>query len=414
MKILIIDTLIQTVNLDNPVRSGLVKSAFLDAKALAERHDVSYMYSGNPSNKFKFNTVIVDKIGAKDWCVSNNKKPTMSHYKLNKDIKIIINKIAEINPEAIFIHVYSKSRYLFKICEKFPNIPKIFVFHDCATNNDLIVTGRIVEAIMKLQKYNAFITTNSEYTKDSIESVMNAREDDMRKYFNLIPTIKDFKTFKIFDAIYDYFVYYDNKIIPDIVDNGGFSVNIGRYDKQKGIFNLLQLHKRNNHKLKLYGIKDPVFDVGLVNYNKIKNLSDTYNNYEMCENYSDKKLREDAKYGNNIIISCPTEGFGYTAFEMGCFGIPSIILKKGKRHATEEYLSKVGAKFKSINMLESGWKNKLYDLMPTYKLSKQEKLLNANKFLNYFNIENYINEREKFIKLATIKLNKNINKNQLF
>ena len=60
------------------------------------------------------------------------------------------------------------------------------------------------------------------------------------------------------------------------------------------------------------------------------------------------------------------------------------------------------------------WKKDLYYAMLITKLSKEEKRKNAQKFLDYFKIDNYINERKMFIGLAKEKISLNLNKNKLF
>ena len=411
MRIVVLDTLIQTVNFNEPVRGGLVKSAMLDVIALSEKHDVFYMYYDKATYDYKFTSVILDDIGSKDWCLKVKKKVSMAHQKLTQDIPKMVEEISSIKPDAIIVHVCSKSKYLDEISRKFIDIPKVFVFHDGVSNDDLFGTVGILGTIFKLKKYNSFITTNSDYTKDSITKVMRDREGDIRKFYPglLEDNVDDINSYQLFDKVYDYFVYYDNNAKLDIVKNAGFSVNIGRYQKKKGVLDLLQLHKYNNHEVRLYGVQDPVFDPGLKDYKKIKEAEEKYeDNYTVCEGYSDEELREDAKHGNNLVISCPVEGFGFTAFEMGVYGMPCVILKHGDRHATEEYLQKLGASYVTVNKkANKKWRQELYDAMMNTKLSYEEKKENAQKFLDYFTIENYINEREHFIELVAKKIQNN-------
>jgi hypothetical protein len=411
MRIVVLDTLIQTVDFDQPVRGGLVKSAILDANALAERHEVFYMYYGKPTYDYKFQSVILDNLGSKDWCLKEKKKVSQAHQKLTKDIPKMVTAISSIKPDAMVIHVCSKSKYLDEITKKFQDIPRLYVFHDGVSNDDLFGTVGILSTVFKLKKYNSFLTVNSAYTRDTITKVMRNREEDIRKFYPglLEDNVPDVNTYQLFDKVYDYFVYYDNNAKLDIVKNAGFSVNIGRFQKKKGVLDLLQLHKYNNHEVRLYGVQDPVFDPGLKDYKKIKEAEERYeDNYTICEGFSDEELREDAKHGNNIVISCPVEGFGYTAFEMGVFGMPCVILKHGERHATEEYLEKLGAEYVTINKAgNKKWREELYDAMMNTKLSVSEKEENAQRFLDYFTLENYIDEREEFFKLAEEKIKKN-------
>jgi len=408
MRILILDTLIQTVDFTQPVRGGLVKAVWNDAIALSQKHDVFYAYYGKPTFDYKFHSVILGDKGAKDWCLKHNKKTSLAHHKLKKDIPKYIDIISTIDPDVLIINVESKSQYLEAIAKKFIDIPKIFVFYDGVSNNDLFGTAGIIGTILKLKKYNSLITTISEYTADSITQVMIDREKDMRQYYDFMKEIPDVNTYQLFDVCSDHFVYYDNNAKLDIVDNAGFSVNIGRYQKKKGVLDLLNIHKFNNHIVKLYGVQDPVWDTGLEAYKKIKDAEEKYDNYEVCEAYSDEELREDAKHGNNIVISCTVEGFGYTAFEMGVYGMPCVILKQGERHATEEYLKKVGASYVVVDKKgNKNWKEELYEAMLLTKLNRKEKKENAEKLLEYFTIENYIQEREDFIELAKQKLQNN-------
>jgi glycosyltransferase involved in cell wall biosynthesis len=406
MKIAVIDTLIQTIDFDQPVRGGLVKSAILDVEALSCDHDVSFLYYGKPWRKGRFHAISLDSLGSKDWCLKNKKKVSMAHHKLRKDTPLMLETLSEINPDAIIIHVCSKSNYLYEIAKKFIDTPKIFMFHDGVSNDDLFGTAGILHTIVQLKKYGSFIVTNSEYTRDSITKVMIHRELDLRKFYpELMKEIKDVNTYQLFDKVYDYFVYYDPYTKPEVTDNENFSVNIGRYQKKKGVLNLLELHKQSDHIVKLFGVKDPVFDPGLKDYAKIKEHTEKHMNYILCENFSDEKLREEARRGQNVVISCPVEGFGYTAFEMGIFGMPCVIVKIGERHATEEYLKKLGASYVAINAKGNrDWKKQLYKAVEETKLTVEEKKENAKKFLDYFTLQNYINEREAFIELAKKKI----------
>jgi hypothetical protein len=284
MRVLVLDTLIQTVDFDKPVRGGLVKSAILDVNALAERHDVFYMYYGKPTFDYKFHSVILDDLGSKDWCLNEGKKVSQAHQKLTKDIPKMIEEISSIKPDAMIIHVCSKSKYLDEISKKFQDIPRIYVFHDGVSNDDLFGTVGILSTIFKLKKYNSFLTVNSTYTRDSITKVMRGREADIRKFYPglLEDNVPDINTYQLFDRVYDYFVYYDNNAKLDIVKNQGFSVNIGRFQKKKGVLDILQLHNYNNHVVKLYGVQDPVFDPGLKDYKKIKEAEEQYDNFLGC------------------------------------------------------------------------------------------------------------------------------------
>ena len=61
------------------------------------------------------------------------------------------------------------------------------------------------------------------------------------------------------------------------------------------------------------------------------------------------------------------------------------------------------------------WKAELYEAMLMTKLSKKEKKENAQKLLDYFTIDNYIDERERFFEMAQKKVEEGSKKtNKLF
>lgn len=151
MRIVVLDTLIQTVNFDKPVRGGLVKAVWNDVIALAEKHEVFYMYYGKADYQHKFTPIVLGKTGVKDTYVKKGKKTSMAHHEIKRETPKIINKIASIDPDVLIVNVESKSVYLEEIAKRFKDTPKIFVFYDAISNNDLFGSAGIIDKIIKLK-----------------------------------------------------------------------------------------------------------------------------------------------------------------------------------------------------------------------------------------------------------------------
>jgi len=210
MKILIVDSFAQPVDYSKPVQGGLVKSSMMDAEAMSKRHDVHYMYYGFPCYDQGFKPIVIDELSPAQWCLKNKKKVREAHRKITADIPIYINEIAKVSPDALIIHVVSKSKYIRELSKKFYDIPRIYVFHDGVSNNDLFGTIGIIKCWLDIQKYNGFITTNSEYTRDTIYQVLIDREEYAREnYPEIMCQIPDVHNINLVDAAFDHFVYYN-------------------------------------------------------------------------------------------------------------------------------------------------------------------------------------------------------------
>jgi len=94
---------------------------------------------------------------------------------------------------------------------------------------------------------------------------------------------------------------------------------------------------------------------------------------------------------------------------MGIYGVPTIVIRQGEDHATEEYLKKVGAFHKVFQIGSKDFYTNLYEAMKSYKITLGERKENAKKFSDYFSIENYITERETLLQSKSIKKVRKIN-----
>ena len=209
MKIAILDSFIQTIDYSKPVQGGLARSSMMDAEAMATRHNVHYVYYGEVANDKSFTTYSLGPLTPPDQCLKMNKKTRDAHYLLSKDIPLLLETIAKIDPDGIFIHVVSKSKYLEAICKKFYDTPRVFIFHDGVSNNDLFGTIGIISKWLMIKKYNGMIVTNSEYTRDTIYQVLIDREDDCRRlYPEIMKQIPDVHNINLVDKAFNHFVYY--------------------------------------------------------------------------------------------------------------------------------------------------------------------------------------------------------------
>ncbi len=399
MNIVVIDTLIQTIDFKEPVRNGLVRSAMMDVEALCLRHDVHFLYYGKkPDSTCKWKPLIIGDLGVKDYCILENTDRKYSFLKIRKDLPVILNLLKSVKPiHGFIIHVFMNSKYLERIAREFPGVPKLFIFHDKVYNNNIFSLATMLKLMTALKKYpGSRILTNSDYTRQGIISLYKSRYRDIMDIFSGAP-VSD--PLSCFDHVFRHFAFYSSPKKAQVVGNKDFSVNIGRYTRKKGIPYLFGLPAYGNFKIKLFGQTDEIFDRELKFFHRLQKYIRRYpEHFQLCRNYSTGDLFTEAKSGKNLIITCPVEGFGFTAFEMGKFGLPVVILKNGELHATEEYLNRIGASYLSVNLSEkTGYKKQLYEAITSLELTKQEKALNAKRYLNYFTLANYVKEREDLL-----------------
>lgn len=389
MKILILDALTQTVDIDKPFTSGVIRSALNDAYGMSNGYDVIYAYFGKEVYDKPFKTFSLGAKGLKD-CTWNNTK--LSGMTLNKVKDNIMHKLFTLKFDVMIIHLHSYSSYINDLCKYFEDIPKVFVIHDFIL--DVFTASNMMKKMLDIKHYkNNIIISNSEFTKHLGNFIYKKRYEHIKELCKDIINLDFEDKDKFVDRAWKYFVYTNQKE-PLAYENKEYSINIGRFDLDKGSQRLLMLHKYNDFKVKLFGSYDPYHDPDKKYYNKLLNISKEYpNTYEICEKYSDEQLKEKAKYANNIVISCDHEGFGYTAYEMGLLGIPSIIIADKRveyKHATEDYLKHISVPYKKIHTKN---REELYNTMKNFNLSLTQKKELSYKLIKYFSIDNFINDR---------------------
>ena len=140
-------------------------------------------------------------------------------------------------------------------------------------------------------------------------------------------------------------------------------------------------------------MKDKRRDSDLKYYNKLIRNANDYK-----ENLFDKELWDNVKLSRSIILPCFHEGFGYTAFEAGIFGVVPIVLVKDNEHATTEYLTRAGVKHFSVDF---GDESSLYNTIDeSLNVTVEDRIDISSKLLSYFSVENYVNNRIELMNCA--------------
>lgn len=371
MKILIIDTLTETYN-GSIVRSGLQKSAVLDAQAFSKNHDTTFMYCGKREDKYSYNHHIISELGSKDYCIENGLNPkTQSNKIIKQYIKDNIKFINEF--DYIICHIHSFSS--FRITDYVENKNILFVIHDVL---DYFYYGGLNRNYNKIidTNNNVKIVTNSQYSIDRAKSYYNRRKEPMVEPDELF---------------YDYikhFIWTDIK--PVVEEKRDYSSIIGRFEPRKYHHKLLKFN-HDSHIIHHYGIKDIRRDEGFKYYNKLLKA-----NNKVFVGLNDDDMYKSVSQGMNIIIPCWHEGFGFTAFEAGIYGCVPIILEnrspsQGIGHATAQYLDRVNAFHYVVSFQDD---EQLYDtIIKSREVTLETRKEISNSLLNYFTLDNYVNER---------------------
>ncbi len=375
MKILIIDTLTETYD-GTMVRSGLQKSAVLDAQAFSINHDTTFMYCGKREDKYNYKHYIVAELGSKDYCIANGMNPKMQSSSIIK--KYLLQNIDFINEfEYIICHVHSFSS--FRIAEELKGKNILFIIHDVL---DYFYYGGLNRNYQKIIKTdnNVKIITNSQYSIDRAWPYYKRRKEDMAP-----PN-------EVFSNYIRHFVWTDTK--PTVEEKDDFSSIIGRFEPKK-FHHKLYKYEHDTHKIHHYGIKDKRRDKDFKYFNKLKNSGNL-----VFEGLDDTRLMASVSRGMNILIPCWHEGFGFTAFEAGIFGCVPIIMENRSPsqnigHATAQYLTKANVLHYVVSSQSD---TNLFDVINESRnvTMEQRKEISAN-LLKYFSLENYINERVKLL-----------------
>jgi hypothetical protein len=397
MKLLILDALTQTVDIDKPFTSGVIRAALNDSFGMAYGgYDVTYVYYGKEVYDKPFKTFSLGNKGLKDHTWNNTQ---LSGITLNKCKDSIFQKLFKLDFDHMIIHLHSYSSYITDLCKYFKTIPKVFVIHDFIL--DVFTASNMMKKMLEIKKYpNTIIISNSSFTQYLGNFIYKKRYEKIKTVCPEILNLDFDQSDKFVDRAWNYFIFTTQKE-PLGFENKNYSVNIGRFDGDKRVQRLLKLHKYNDFKVKLFGSYDPYHDPNKIFYNKLKQITDNNpNSYEVCEGYSDEQLKDNVKYANNIVITCEHEGFGYTAYEMGLLGIPSIVIVDKKflyRHATSDYLRKINVPFKEVHTINH---EELYSTMKSFKISVTQKKDLSKQIITYFSLNNFIIDRLNAFKEA--------------
>ena len=379
-KVLVIDNLTETFA-GNMVRSGLQKSAKLDAQSISLFHDVTFAYCGEITDpKYNYKHFVVDAIGTKDRAMQERDDSKMSKYYVRK----YLSKLSEVIEGADLIIVHCHSLGMINALNDFTRNKNIlFILHDVIDWSWAAGFCGAVKKMRSKQRNNAKVLANSQYTIDRLTSIWK------REPKNVFPGNE------IFDGYIDHFVW--TEIQPteeDILTKVNESAIIGRYESHK-YHHKAYGYSNTNNKIIHYGVRDERRDPGLKYYNRLKKLANGYR-----EALSDDDLWSNLKKSKSIILPCFHEGFGYTAFEAGIFGVVPVILAKPLTpgepiaHATDEYLNRCDVLH---YVSEYSDEEKFYEnIDKSLQVTDEQRLEISKKLLDYFSVENYVKERMSY------------------
>lgn len=385
-KVLVIDSLTETFR--GPiVRSGLQKSSKLDARAFHKMgYDTTYVYCGDLEDHYEYKKFRVNDIGAKEQLLNEGKHMRATSIY----VKQYLHRAAHLICEADYIIVHCHSIGAMTGVNAIAEGKKImFVVHDVI---DMTWACGFSSAIVKMRSTNrntTFIATNSRYSIDRLNFIHGrTRGKEYLKDKDLISGDE------AFDGFIEHFVWTD--VVPDALDvvtHYNSSAVIGRYEPAK-FHHKLYGYSNPRNVIVHYGIKDPRRDEGLKYYESLKLKANSY-----MEDLNDEDLWKAIKHSQSIVLPCWHEGFGYTAFEAGIFGVVPVILTKPietgnegvHRHATVEYLQRAGVKHFTADFSDEVSIYKAID--DSLDVSAKDRLDISNKLLEYFTVEEYVGER---------------------
>ena len=383
MKILIIDNLTETF-VGTEVKSGLQRSSKLDAQAFAKLgYDTTYIFCGQIDDTYPYKKISVDDYGAKERAVLEGKNQRQSSPYIKQYLKRVGREIN--SADYIIAHCHS-SGMITGLNNLVQNKRILFVIHDVV---DLMWANGFSGAVRTMRESGrnyCYVSTNSQYSINRLNIISRRGGDNI------------YSGDEGFDGYIKHFVWTD--IIPteeEIVNVNDTSAVIGRYETHK-YHHKLYNYKNPNHKIIHYGMKDKRRDSDLKYYNRLIRDANDYK-----ENLFDKELWDNVKLSRSIILPCFHEGFGYTAFEAGIFGVVPVVLTKDNDHATTEYLTRANVKHYSVDFNDEIAIYKIID--ESLNVTTDDRKEISKKLLDYFSVMNYTNERIEILKSAKKKEN---------
>ena len=378
MKILIIDNLTETF-VGTHFKSGLQKSSKLDAQAFAKLgHDTTYIFCGQIDDTYPYKKISVDDYGAKERAVLEGKNQRQSSPYIKQYLKRVTKEIN--SADYIIAHCHS-SGMITGVNNLVQNKRILFVIHDVV---DLMWANGFSGAVRTMResgKNYCYVSTNSQYSINRLNIISRRGGDNI------------YSGDEGFDGYIKHIVWRD--VIPtekEIVNVNDTSAVIGRYETHK-YHHKLYNYKNPNHKIIHYGMKDKRRDSDLKYYNRLIRDANDYK-----ENLFDKELWDNVKLSRSIILPCFHEGFGYTAFEAGIFGVVPVVLTKDNDHATTEYLTRANVKHYSVAFNDEISIYKTID--ESLNVTTDDRKEISKKLLDYFSVMNYTSERIKILKSA--------------
>ncbi len=378
MKILIIDNLTETF-VGTEVKSGLQRSSKLDAQAFAKLgYDTTYIFCGQIDDTYPYKKISVDDYGAKERAVLEGKNQRQSSPYIKQYLKRVTKQIN--SADYIIAHCHS-SGMITGLNNLVQNKRILFVIHDVV---DLMWANGFSGAVRTMRESGrnyCYVSTNSQYSINRLNIISRRGGDNI------------YSGDEGFDGYIKHFVWTD--VIPteeEIVNVNDTSAVIGRYETHK-YHHKLYNYKNPNHKIIHYGMKDKRRDSDLKYYNRLIRDANDYK-----ENLFDKELWDNVKLSRSIILPCFHEGFGYTAFEAGIFGVVPVVLTKDNDHATTEYLTRANVKHYSVDFSDEIAIYKTID--ESLNVTTDDRKEISKKLLDYFSVMNYTNERIEILKSA--------------
>ena len=383
MKILIIDNLTETF-VGTEVKSGLQRSSKLDARAFAKLgYDTTYIFCGQIDDTYPYKKISVDDYGAKERAVLEGKNQRQSSPYIKQYLKRVTKEIN--SADYIIAHCHS-SGMITGLNNLVQNKRILFVIHDVV---DLMWANGFSGAVRTMRESGrnyCYVSTNSQYSINRLNIISRRGGDNI------------YSGDEGFDGYIKHFVWTD--VIPteeEIVNVNDTSAVIGRYETHK-YHHKLYNYKNPNHKIIHYGMKDKRRDSDLKYYNRLIRDANDYK-----ENLFDNELWDNVKLSRSIILPCFHEGFGYTAFEAGIFGVVPVVLTKDNDHATTEYLTRANVKHYSVDFNDE---IAIYETIDeSLNVTTDDRKEISKKLLDYFSVMNYTNERIEILKSAKKKEN---------
>jgi hypothetical protein len=382
--VLVIDNLTETFD-GSVVRSGLQKSSKLDARAFSKLgYQTTYMYCGRVVDPgYEYMHYGVNSLGAKDQAMKEGKNPSRvsRHY-----IKRYLESVKDIieDHDYIIAHCHSVSM-ITTLNQLVKNKRIMFIIHDVIDLMWCYGFSDVIRRMRKTDRNMCYIATNSNY---SIQKMNDIHERAIKAGYEDIPLRGD----DAFDGFIEHFVWTDEKVTSeDIEQVENKSAIIGRYSTDKFHHKVYGYNNPQNT-IVHYGVRDPRRDKTGRYFENLQKKANAY-----MENLPDEELFEAIKTSQSIILPCFHEGFGYTAFEAGIYGVVPVILVKQLDHtqqmihATSEYLLRANVKHYTADFNNADDIYKAID--ESIKVTPEDRRNISRNLLKYFTVTKYVEER---------------------